>query len=292
MKYINIEMNEKRFHKIEEIITNSTYPVMSKREFEMKVSQIKTIYGFKTLPRDKIIEKIISSNLMNREIMTADNQEPFEVYSFPKSKIDIFDITASRSRGAYFSYYSALFINNLTLQIPKQLYLTNERPKDYNDLMKAPTQELIDRAFDQQPRVTSNKRYYKEMTINWINGQYHNKLGVVPFREIYYTTDLERTLIDIVVRPFYAGGVTQVLEAFVNARKSINIERLIEYYKKMNFVYPYHQAIGFYMEKAGYKNIDLSKVEDIKQMYKFYLSYNIKFKEYSDRWNLYYPKGL
>ena len=60
----------------------------------------------------------------------------------------------------------------------------------------------------------------------------------------------------------------------------------------MDFIYPYHQAIGFYMEKAGYEESDFAPLAEMEQKFRFYLSYNIRFKELSDRWNLYYPKGL
>lgn len=43
-------------------------------------------------------------------------------------------------------------------------------------------------------------------------------VGVKTIKKIR-VTDLERTLIDIAVRPAYSGGVFEVLEAFKNALK-------------------------------------------------------------------------
>ncbi|MCS3273392.1 hypothetical protein NXV08_00165 (plasmid) [Bacteroides fragilis] len=34
--------------------------------------------------------------------------------------------------------------------------------------------------------------------------------------------------------------------------------KLLSYYQKMDFIYPYHQAIGFYMEKAVYEESDFA----------------------------------
>ena len=60
----------------------------------------------------------------------------------------------------------------------------------------------------------------------------------------------------------------------------------------MRFTYPYHQAIGFYLEKAGYQEKDIIPFYKMEQNFKFYLTYNMPFKEFSPHWNLYYPKGI
>lgn len=282
---------KKNIVEVEYFINNSQYKAFNKNEFERIITQIKSIYGFKTLERKKIIDFLIKSDLIIKESSSGNNEEIFDIYYSPQKKIDLFDIAATRSRSAYFSHYSALFIHNLTLQIPKQIYLTNERITlhDHNNRL---TQESIDNTFNKEPRITSNKRSFKNNIINLINGQCHNYIGIIEFHDNLKVSDIERTLIDVVTRPFYSGGVTQVLEAFVNAKDLIDIDKFYNYYKKMDFIYPYHQAIGFYLEKAGYENKCITPFLKIKQEFKFYLTYNMKNKEYSKRWNLFYPKGL
>jgi predicted transcriptional regulator of viral defense system len=105
-------------------------------------------------------------------------------------------------------------------------------------------------------------------------------------------TSLERTLIDIAVRPDYSGGPGEVLKAFENAKEKVSINKLNAILKKINFIYPYHQVIGFYLERAGYRasQIDLLRKKEIE--YDFYLTYNMGETEYSPIWKLYYPKGF
>jgi len=62
---------------------------------------------------------------------------------------------------------------------------------------------------------------------------------------------------------------------------------------KMNFAYPYHQAIGFYLDRVGgYKKsaVDLLRKFEIK--YDFYLAYQMKDMSYSKEWRLFFPKGF
>lgn len=285
-------MKTGKWNKALNIIQDFKYPVLNSQELGYILTQIKELYGFRSISKNNILEGLISNKLLKKGQIRSENEGKYAIYYSPESNIDIFDITAARSRSAYFSHYSALFINGLTLQIPKQLYLTNERKRNYSLTKNNLSQEAIDTAFRNPPRLTSNKRHYRGNTINWINGQYHNNLGVVQFRQIYLTTNLERTLLDITIRPFYSGGVTQVLEAFEYAKPKINIETFLQYYKKMFPIYPYHQAIGFYLEKAGYGEDVLTSIERFGIRYNFYLTYNMKFMDYSDRWQLFYPKGM
>ena len=122
-------------------------------------------------------------------------------------------------------------------------------------------------------------------------------LGIIrsegPEGEKLRVTNVERTLIDITVRPFYAGGVFEVLKAFKLAKDQVSINKLAATLKKIGYVYPYHQAIGFYLERSGvYKESSIDIFRRMDKNYDFYLTYQIRDKEYSKDWRLFYPKGL
>lgn len=292
MKYITNEMDKflKKKPLIDAIINTAKHQVLSNIEFEGLVSRTNEIWGLKSLPRNEIRKFLLNEYSFIKDQIIGENS--YDIYYLPNSKIDFFDVAAVRSRGSYFSHYSAVYINNLTLQIPKQIYLTLERKSLYlnDNILK---QENIDRVFSKPPRITSDKRNYKNFDINFINGQCQNLIGITKFRDRYAVSDIERTLIDISVRPFYSGGITQVLEAFINAKDKLDTKKLIDYYSQLNYTYPYHQVIGFYLEKAGYcKEIynEFLNFDDLD--FNFYLTYNILHKEFSKKWHLYYPKGF
>ena len=111
--------------------------------------------------------------------------------------------------------------------------------------------------------------------------------------EDFRVTDLERTLIDITVRPIYSGGVKKVLLAYKNASNRLSLSKLFDYLKNLDFIYPYHQAIGFYLEKSGIRiNKILENITEKEFKYNFYLDYNMKNPKYSKTWKLYYPVDL
>ena len=73
-------------------------------------------------------------------------------------------------------------------------------------------------------------------------------------------TNVERTLIDATVKPMYAGGVFEVAKAFALANDRLSVNKLMPMLRKLDFSYPYHQAIGYYLERAGYKSSQLAHV--------------------------------
>ena len=119
-------------------------------------------------------------------------------------------------------------------------------------------------------------------------------MGVLqgPEGEQLPATKLERTLIDLAVRPQYSGGVQRVLDAYKAARERASSRIIQATLKKLDYVYPYHQAIGFYMWKAGYPNAALAALRKIGFQYDFYLAQGVKTLEYVSDWRLYVPRSL
>jgi hypothetical protein len=60
----------------------------------------------------------------------------------------------------------------------------------------------------------------------------------------------------------------------------------------MDYIYPYHQVLGFYLEKAGYKESQLKILDNMDIEYDFYLNYKMENPSFSERWKLYYPGHL
>lgn len=175
------------------------------------------------------------------------------------------------------------------------IYLNLEQsPKPhYNNVM---TQENINKAFSRAPRITNNTTYYQQRRIYLLNGMYTNKLGVIsmsgPKKENIFVTDIERTLIDVAVRPQYSGGVSNVLNVYRKVTKYLSVEKILKMLKKLNYAYPYHQAIGFYLENAGLAKVSTIFRKKFRIKYNFYLTHQMEKPEYSEEWRIFYPKDL
>jgi hypothetical protein len=67
---------------------------------------------------------------------------------------------------------------------------------------------------------------------------------------------------------------------------------LIATLKKLDYIYPFHQAIGFYMQHAGYETERLERIGRIPIVFNFYLTHGIVEKDYDPHWRLFFPKTL
>lgn len=205
-------------------------------------------------------------------------------------------IAQTIKKDGHLSNYTAMQIHQLTLQIPKTVYISYDKYATalYDSEQRELEQSAVDNAFSKPQRLTSevyrsekdNTRYFfiqKKMDAN--------HTGIVEKDGLSYT-DLERTLLDCAIRPAYSGGVLEVLEAFVKAKKKVDAEKLESYLAGLDYIYPYYQLIGFYMERAGYGKKELQPFLERRSGLDFYLTYNMSNKLFDEKWKMYYPKGF
>ncbi len=206
-----------------------------------------------------------------------------------------FEVALSLKQSCYFTHFTSVFLLGLTDQIPKTIYVNWEQPtKRFVD--RELEQSRIDGAFKRKPRVSHNIAPLGDYRVCLLNGMHTSRLGVYdevgPSGEAVVLTNLERTLIDITVRPFYAGGVFEVAGAFRAAKGKASVNKIQAYLKQLNYVYPYHQAVGFYLEKARYPEHSLELLQELPLEHDFYLTYAMEETAYSERWRIFFPKGM
>ena len=138
-----------------------------------------------------------------------------------------------------------------------------------------------------------SEQAHRNHSVMLLNGKHSGRfeVGDVKFLDDVFTSSkLERTLVEMTVRPVYAGGVAQVIEAFSRARETASTMKLLAVLKRLDYVYPYHQSVGFYMERAGFKPAQYEKLRELGL--EFYLSYDMRETGYDSGWRIFSPKGL
>jgi len=218
------------------------------------------------------------------------------IIKYAWSEVPFYAIVLSLKPDCYLSHYTAMHLHELTDQIPKIINVNVEQgPKRHGPVKLV--QERVDFAFKRPTRLCNNVAEYEGRQVRLLNGLYTGNSGVIdmpgPEGEALRVTDVERTLIDIAVRPEYAGGPFEVLTAYRRASDRVSVNRLVALLKKIDYIYPYHQVIGFYLEGAGtYKQSQIELLARLGTQCDFYLMHQIVAPDYSSKWRLYYPKGL
>ncbi len=217
---------------------------------------------------------------------------------FVWGKVPLFEILQHLKPKSYFSHYTAMRMHGLTEQVPKVIYISHERTTAAT--RSELSQTAIDEAFQRPARVSSNAVDFGDQRIVLLNSAFTDELGVID-QAIQHgseasvsvrATNLERTLIDAAVRPVYSGGVFEVAKAFELAKDTLSVNSMSAKLKKLDFAYPYHQVIGFYLERAGYRSSTLDLLRRFPMTFDFYLTHEMAETRFDKTWRLHVPKGF
>lgn len=273
------------------------------RESKKKVFTAGDLTAFLTANRDewqlpeplrsaRFLELVVDEELLYRAVFESETYRPILRYALPTATP--YELGLSLRSRSYLSHGTGVFLHALTDQIQKTIYVNQEqREKGGGGKL---SQVGIDRAFAGRQRLSQYVYQHRDHRYVLLSGKQTGNLGVITItgssEEHLLVANLERTLIDIVVRPAYAGGLFQVLEAYRGAKDKVTVKSLVTILKKLDYTYPYHQAIGFLMERAEYSATSLRQLRSIGMKYDFYVTHAMKQRDYDSRWRVYYPKGM
>jgi hypothetical protein len=212
-----------------------------------------------------------------------------------KGKPTIYEIAAGLEPEAFISHASAAWLHGLMDEEPLTIYTTFEQSAKEKKEKKL-LQENVDKAFSREQRISGAKYSYQDRTILLLNGMATGSEGIIDSGKKGFPfpiTNIERTLIDVTVRPAYSGRAIGILDIYRRAlKKDFSAEELLGILDTIPFAYPYHQAIGFYLERAGYRGRFLKKLKKTGMDIRFYLDYGMEEKKFSEEWQIYYPADM
>ncbi len=247
-------------------------------------------------PRRLLGELVGAELLRELKLRSEYGYAPKVRYATPEATP--FEVALSLQKGAYLCHASAAFLHGLTDEMPQTFYVNVEqtaKPAPEGDLR----QDAIDRAFRNAQRASRFVFLSDPHRFVQLSGKNSKRHGVVdvplePQRSarVVACTNLERTLIDLVVRPNYGGGVHRVVAAFALGKDRTSVSKLLACLRALDYRYPYHQALGFYLERAGFPSEHLNRLRELPRPVKFYLTYGMRDPEFNASWSIYHPKAL
>lgn len=145
--------------------------------------------------------------------------------------------------GYYIGYFSALQIHSLTTQAHlKEQIVVNKQIKPSTLLVKGVPFQFI----------YHNKEHFFGNKKTWIDS--FNKV---------HCSDLEKTFIDCLFKPQYAGGITEIAKAIHKSKDKIDYPKLLDYAIRFN-----SQAVikrlGFLLELLKIENLVIDKLQKLR----------------------------
>ena len=184
-------------------------------------------------------------------------------------KEDAVLIAAKALHNAFLSHYTALSIHGLAERYSTRIYVTtpcHQRPMKYHDIHI-------------QFITVVPRRFFGMKTMEYS----HQKISVA---------DQERTILEIINKPAYAGGWSELISCLKNL-EHINWATLLTYIKKFNNKI-LARRIGYLMDNL--KNVSLPP--DIKNKIQHYSGNNVYYFDATkkgvleDTWNIIVPKRV
>ncbi len=282
---------------IESTLSSLPTRVFTKTELTKVLNDQRTSWRLaKRTTTDEFIHFLLAKTRLTSVVLHAAKYER-EVVRYAWGTASPFAIALSIGPpSAYLTHASAIYLHGLTDLIPRQVFVNVEQsPKPAP--REPPTQVGIDRAF-RSPQRSSNLIYEMEdgPAICMLSGKFTKGLEVElaedPTGTSVRTTSIERTLIDAVVRPGYSGGLDNVLAAYGAAKDRVSVNRLRATLMQLSYAYPYHQAIGFMLQRAGYSETRVGLFRELGLNFDFYLAHAMVSPRYVKEWRLYVPEHL
>lgn len=143
----------------------------------------------------------------------------------------------------YIGYYSALQIHNLITQpsLKEQIVVSKQIKPSRITIKKVPFQFIYH----------NDKHFFGEQK-KWIDN--FNKV---------LCSDLEKTFIDCLFKPDYAGGIVEIARAIYVSRDKIKFDVLLDYAKKFDSQ-SVIKRLGFLLETLEIKNDIIDELQRIK----------------------------
>ncbi len=180
--------------------------------------------------------------------------------------VPLFVVALAAKAGSYLSHYTAMGLHELTTQVSKTIYVNVDAAAAQPSNPGSLTQKSIDRAFRNQQRRTTNFAEYEGHRLMYLNGRFTDRMGVTDRKldsgDTIQFTDLERTLIDIAIRPAYSGGVAEVAAAYrsgCTSRLSVQATRFASDLT-CTLCIPMSRPSGSHLQRVGVKESELSAV--------------------------------
>ena len=190
-------------------------------------------------------------------------------------EFNIYDFVYSLEKNGFFSMFTSLNIQGLTNFRDNFIFISKERMKRVNFNSKDITQEAIDKAFTNKPRRTKAHDTIYNYNVVMLESNNTQEIGIINYNG-YKISSINRAFVEIISNIQYSKTPDDVIYEFKNLKDKLDINEIFNIIEKFDFVYPYYQLAGYYLEKIGFLKEELSKFFNKKTDLIFY---TIKNKE-------------
>lgn len=202
-------------------------------------------------------------------------------------EFNIYDFVYSLEKNGFFSMFTSLNIQGLTNFRDNFIFISKERMKRVNFNSKDITQEAIDKAFTNKPRRTKAHDTIYNYNVVILESNNTQEIGIIKYKG-YKISSINRAFVEIISNIQYSKTPDDVIYEFKNLKDKLDINEIFNIIEKFDFVYPYYQLAGYYLEKIGFLKEELYKFFNKKTDLIFYTIKNKEKYTLDEYWSIQY----
>lgn len=218
-----------------------------------------------------------SIKIRNIEKVRYTLEKNFNIYQFSKTL----------EKKSFFSMSTALNIQNLTNARNDLVFVSKERATRLEFDLKTIKQESIDNAFSKKPRRTTAHDKIKDYSIVILQSNNTNEYEVIDYNG-YRVSSVNRVFVEAISNIQYFKNPDFLIKTFKEIKEELNVKDIYDVITNFDFIYPYYQLAGFYLEKIGFKKDELVSFYNKKSNLNFYTHKNQMKYNYNEYWKIYF----
>lgn len=264
-------LNEKRFFSINDIAN-----ILDELKEKNLVSN--------SLSQNDFYLKLLYDGLISHTITIRDVEKIR--YTLNK-EFNIYDFVYSLERNGFFSMFTSLNIQGFTNFRDNFIFISKERMQRVNFSSKNITQEAIDKAFSNKPRKTKAYNTIYNYNIVMLESNNTQGVGIINYNG-YKVSSINRAFVEIISNIQYSKTPYDVIKEFRQLKDKLDINEIFKIIEKFDFIYPYYQLAGYYLEKIGFLKEELSRFFNNKTNLIFYTMKNKTNYDLDEYWGIKY----
>jgi len=238
-----------------------------------------------SLPFYTFFNRLVEYGLLQESLFIGDKS--ITRYYFDK-EADIFQKALAFQKGSFLSMSSALNFQGLSSCCNEFIYISREQPpKQYGNKISVLSQAAIDSAFRKPYRRTKSFGKVEGKYIVLLSPKYSKHFSVISYNGVSVSS-VNRALVEMVVNVQYFKSSGQIIQTFKPLMDQMDPDEVCSVLEHFDYIYPYYQSLGFYLEKIGFSRKELTCFASKISSFDFYTEKNLNEYRYDTFWRMYY----
>ena len=237
-----------------------------------------------SLSFNSFLLKLIDEGLTQKSIIIRGHIKTR--YTFNQD-FNIYNFCNSLEKNSFFSMSTALNLQGLSDFRKDYIFVSKERTTRMKQENITLSQENIDNAFSKKPRRTNAYDKIDNKIVVLLEANNTDNFGIIKY-DGYRVSSVNRAFVEMITNVHYFKSSQNLIQVFKNIKNSIDIDKIYITIEKFDFIYPYFQLAGFYLEKIGFSKTELTKFHEKKSELNFYTEKNKNNYEFDKYWGVYF----